>query len=49
MRRNAVRTFVLLSRHRGAFAQLFATHPPTAERVARLHADTARLQHAYRD
>jgi heat shock protein HtpX len=35
--------------HRGAFAQLFATHPPTAERVARLHADTARLQHACQD
>jgi heat shock protein HtpX len=27
-----------------AFAQLFATHPPTAERIARLHAETARLQ-----
>jgi heat shock protein HtpX len=28
------------------FANLFATHPPTAERIARLHAETARLQQA---
>ncbi|HEX2562625.1 MAG TPA: M48 family metalloprotease [Acidimicrobiales bacterium] len=33
-----------LTGRRVAFAQLFATHPPTAERIARLHADTARLQ-----
>jgi heat shock protein HtpX len=33
-----------LTGRRVAFAQLFATHPPTAERIARLHAETARLQ-----
>jgi heat shock protein HtpX len=33
-----------LAGRRVAFAQLFATHPPTAERIARLHAETARLQ-----
>jgi Zn-dependent protease with chaperone function len=27
-----------------AFAQLFASHPQTDERIARLHAETARLQ-----
>ena len=32
-----------LTGRRVAFAQLFATHPPTAERVARLHAETDRL------
>jgi heat shock protein HtpX len=35
-----------LAGRRVAFAQLFATHPPTAERIARLHAETARLQRA---
>ena len=33
-----------LTGRRVAFAQLFATHPPTDERMARLHAETARLQ-----
>jgi len=33
-----------LTGRRVAFAQLFATHPPTDERIARLHAETARLQ-----
>jgi heat shock protein HtpX len=33
-----------LAGRRVAFAQLFATHPPTAERIARLHAEPARLQ-----
>ncbi|MGH9290910.1 MAG: M48 family metalloprotease [Acidimicrobiales bacterium] len=33
-----------LTGRRVAFAQLFATHPPTAERIARLHAETAHLQ-----
>jgi heat shock protein HtpX len=32
-----------LTGRRVAFAQLFATHPPTAERIARLHAETTRL------
>jgi heat shock protein HtpX len=35
-----------LTGRRVAFANLFATHPPTAERIARLHAETARLQTA---
>jgi heat shock protein HtpX len=35
-----------LAGRRVAFAQLFATHPPTAERIARLHAETARLERA---
>jgi heat shock protein HtpX len=33
-----------LTGRRVAFAQLFTTHPPTDERIARLHAETARLQ-----
>ena len=33
-----------LTGRRVAFAQLFATHPQTDERIARLHAETARLQ-----
>ena len=33
-----------LTGRRVAFAQLFATHPPTAERIARLHAETSRLR-----
>jgi heat shock protein HtpX len=33
-----------LTGRRVAFAQLFANHPPTDERIARLHAETARLQ-----
>jgi heat shock protein HtpX len=35
-----------LTGRRVPFANLFATHPPTAERIARLHAETARLQQA---
>jgi heat shock protein HtpX len=35
-----------LNGRRVPFANLFATHPPTAERIARLHAETARLQQA---
>ena len=33
-----------LTGRRVAFAQLFASHPQTDERIARLHAETARLQ-----
>jgi heat shock protein HtpX len=34
-----------LAGRRVAFAQLFATHPPTADRVARLHDESRRLGH----
>jgi heat shock protein HtpX len=37
-----------LAGRRVAFANLFASHPPTAERIARLHAETDRLQSAGR-
>jgi heat shock protein HtpX len=33
-----------LAGRRVAFANLFATHPPTAERIARLHTETDRLR-----
>ncbi len=33
-----------LAGRRVAFAQLFATHPPTAARIERLHAETGRLR-----
>jgi heat shock protein HtpX len=37
-----------LTGRRVAFAQLFATHPPTPERIERLHAETRRLRSSSR-